>query len=158
MSKRQAAMIEGFWQSQARGTFIRNYPLVVRSPDRASRRADGLILPDEPHRRGHWKKSFDLGRRRVIVIQSKMGRMGMSVMGRALFSARLLLGAGAGSVRSILLCQRVDAALLPLLKLFPEIEIWLSDPTDPENCVRVEYPGNGHEQTYQRTELPNPWL
>jgi hypothetical protein len=63
--------------------------------------------------------------------------MGMYLMGQALFSARLVLAAGAASVRSILLCHRSDNALLPLLKPFGEIEVWLSDPSDPHICKRA---------------------
>jgi hypothetical protein len=137
MSKRETPMTEGFWQSQARGTFIPEYPLVFRGEDRAGRFVDGLILPGEPHRRATWQDFPSLTGKRVIVIQTKVGRMGMYLMGQALFSARLALTAGATSVRSILLCQRADAALMPLLKPFPEVEVWLSDPTNPENCKRA---------------------
>jgi hypothetical protein len=37
------------------GFFIPEYPLVERGVDRAPRYVDGLILPDEPHRRGKWR-------------------------------------------------------------------------------------------------------
>jgi hypothetical protein len=56
---------------------------------------------------------------------------------QALFSARLALACGVASVRSILLCQKPDAALLPLLKPFREVEVWLSDPTNPSICKRI---------------------
>jgi hypothetical protein len=102
-------MTEGFWLWQAPGLFFAEYPLVIRGVDRATRLVDGLILPDEPM---------------------------MYLMGQALFSARLAVSAGAASVRSILLCHKSDAALLPLLEPFPEVEVWLSDPTNPHLCSR----------------------
>lgn len=138
MSKRETPMTEGFWRSQQRGTFIAEYPLVLRGPDRAQRLVDGLVLPDEPHRRARWQDFPSLAGRRVIVIQTKVGRMGMYLMGQALFSGRLALAAGAASVRSVLLCHRADAALLPLLKPFPEVEVWLSDPASPRKCARIQ--------------------
>ena len=65
------------------------YPLVHRATDRAQRLADGLILPDETHGRGNWRDHASLTGRRVIVIQTKAERMGMYLMGQALFSERL---------------------------------------------------------------------
>ena len=41
------------------------------------------------------------------------------------------------SVRSILLCHEADGALLPLLKPFPEVEVWLSDPKNARQCKRI---------------------
>ena len=91
MSKHETPMTEGFWQSSARGLFIAEYPLVQRGTDRAPRLVDGLILPDEPHGRGKWRDCASLTGKRVIVVQTKTGRMGMYLMGQALFSARLAL-------------------------------------------------------------------
>jgi len=98
---------------------------------------DGLILPDEPHGRGKWRDYEALSGRRVIIIQTKAGRMGMYLMGQALFSGRLALASGAASVRSILLCHHGDGALLPLLKPFQEVEVWLSDLKNPLICKRI---------------------
>jgi hypothetical protein len=68
-----------------------------------------------------------LSKPNVIVVQTKAARMGMYLMGQALFSARLALARGAKSVRSILLCTAPDGVLLPLLKDFPEGEVWVYD-------------------------------
>jgi hypothetical protein len=96
-----------------------------------------LILPDESHGGGKWRDYESLSGRRVIVIQTKVGRMGKYLMGQALFSARLALSSGATAVRSILLCHREDGALLPLLKPFPEVEVWLSDLNNPLICKPI---------------------
>jgi hypothetical protein len=130
-------MTEGFWQSVAHGLFIPEYLLVQPAHDRSPRRVDALILPDEPHGRARTRDCADLRGRSVIVVQTKPGRMGMYLMGQALFSGRLAQAAGAASVRSILLCHKTDAALLPLLSSFPEVEVWLSDPGDPMVCRRA---------------------
>ena len=137
MSKHETPMTEGFWESQAPGLFFAEYQLVKRGADRSRRLVDGLILPDEPNGRGKWRDHIPLTDKRVIVIQAKARpyRMGMYLMGQALFSARLArLVCGAASVRSILLCHDTDSALLPLLKPFPEVEVWLSDPKNPRQC------------------------
>ena len=86
-----------------------------------------MILPDEPNRRASFTDYPTLKGRNVIVVQTKAQRMGMYLMGQALFSARLALARGAKSVRSILLCTAPDSVLLPLLKDFPEVEVWVYD-------------------------------
>ena len=91
MSRHETPMTEGFWKSSAHGLFIAEYPLVQRGADRAPRYVDGLILPDEPHGRGKWHDYASLSGKRVIVIQTKIGRIGMYLMGQALFSEPLLL-------------------------------------------------------------------
>jgi hypothetical protein len=129
-------MTEGFWLSQANGAFLPEYPLVRRGKDCGWRAVDGIILPDEPHR-AQFKEYPSLDGRIVIVVQTKRGRMGMYLMGQALFSARLAQRAGAASVRSVLLCHEPDTVLLPLLEPFSEVEVWLSDRLDPLSCRRA---------------------
>lgn len=98
-----------------------------RAPSVGPRRVDAVILPDEPNRRASFTDYPTLKGRNVIVVQTKAQRMGMYLMGQALFSARLALARGAKSVRSILLCTAPDSVLLPLLKDFPEVEVWVYD-------------------------------
>ena len=75
-------------------------------PDRAVRRADAVIFPDEPHGRVKAHDYPSLAGRNVIVVPTKPGRMGMYLMGQARFSARLVKAQGATGVRSILLCHK----------------------------------------------------
>ena len=100
------------------------------------RLVDAVILPDEPHRRASVLEYPSIADRNVIVIQTKAKRMGMYLMGQALFSARLALARGATSVRSVLLTHRVDSELLPLLAPFPEVEVWVCD-RDTLACTRA---------------------
>ena len=116
MSKHETPLTERFWQTCANGAFLPEYPLVRRGSECAQRLVDAVILPDEPHRRASVIDYPSLAGRNVIVVQTKCGRLGMYLMGQALFSARLALTCGAASVRSILLCRFSDSALFPLLK------------------------------------------
>ena len=127
MSKRGTPMTEAFWQQHARGAYIPEYCIVRRAGDCGGRYVDALILPDEPHGRARFADYATLTGRNVIVVQTKAARMGMYLMGQALFSARLALARGAKSVRAILLCTAPDSVLLPLLKDFPEVEVWVCD-------------------------------
>ncbi len=131
-------MTEGFWQAAMRGAFLPEYPLVRRpGPDARQRWADAVILPDEPHGHARVADYPGLAGRNVVVVQTKTGRMGMHLMGQALFSAALVRGLDAASVRSILLCHRADRALLPLLAPFPEVEVWLSHLDNPRLVERA---------------------
>lgn len=130
-------MTEGFWATLERGAFIPEYPLVHGAPDRSPRRADAVIFPDEPRSRARFADYPSIAGRDIIVVQTKIGRMGMYLMGQALFSARLAQAAGAATVRSILLCHETDAALIPLLTPFPEVEVWVCERKDPRICRQI---------------------
>lgn len=57
------------------------------------------------------------------MVQAKAHRLGMYVMGQAIFSADLIRRFGPASVRSGILCTLDDAVLRPLLDRFPEVEV-----------------------------------
>jgi hypothetical protein len=137
MSKHETHITECFWETCTNGALLLEYPLVRRRGlDCSNRLADAVILPDEPHHRASVKDYPSLADHNVVVVQTKAGRMGMYLMGQAVFSARLAVASGAACVRSILLCRRSDSALLPLLKDFPEVEVWLFDDASL-SCKRV---------------------
>ena len=50
----------------------------------------------------------------MVVIQTKASRLGMSVLGQALFSAEILRAAGPREIRTIALCTADDELLRPL--------------------------------------------
>jgi hypothetical protein len=131
MSKHETPVTEGFREAVAPGAFIPEYPLVRRTPRQSSRWADALILPNEENRRATPADYPSIKGHNVIVVQTKARRMGMYLMGQALFSARLAKAQGAATVRSVLLCNQPDSALLPLLVSFPEVEVWLCTAAHP---------------------------
>ena len=81
------SLIEAFWETYAHGPFIPEYCLfrVLLAAD--GKVVDAVILPDEPHHRAKATDYPSLAGRNVIVVQTKRGRMGMYLMGQALFSA-----------------------------------------------------------------------
>jgi hypothetical protein len=138
MSKHETPMTEAFWEGYARGAYIPEYRIVTPIKDHCSVRfLDAIILPDEPHGWARLEDHDKLAGRNVVVVQTKAKRMGMYLMGQALFSARLVIARGAKSVRSILLCTGADSVLLPLLKPFPEVEVWIYDKNNPDICTRA---------------------
>ena len=63
------------------------------------------------------------GGKDIVVIQAKAMRLGMYLMGQAVFSAELMKRFEPRSVRSVILCTKDDALLRPLLAPFPDVEV-----------------------------------
>jgi hypothetical protein len=59
----------------------------------------------------------------VIAVQAKAERLGMYLMGQALFSAELVRRFNPRSIRSIALCYEDDSVLRPLLNPYPHVEV-----------------------------------
>ncbi len=119
MSKHETPMLEAYWQ-RVGGTLITEFPLVLRSTNRARRLTDGLILPNRERGQVQWREvgdSLTLDREEVVVVQVKASRLGMYVMGQAVFSAELLRRRfPAAHVRSVILCTEDDEELHALLE------------------------------------------
>lgn len=116
MSKRETPMTVGYWKSVG-GTLIEEYCLVDRGKDCGGRWVDGLILPDEPTRRAPRGERVSLDGKRVMLVQTKAGRLGMYLMGQVLFSRELVLARFKPlSVESIALCSQGDEILRPMLE------------------------------------------
>lgn len=123
MSKRETPMILRYWK-QVGGTLIEEFPAVRASATCGPRRIDAVILPRRERRRvplGERSK-VSLEGEDVIVVQAKASRLGMYLMGQAVFSPALLKHFKPASVRSVLLCTQDDSELRPLLAPF-EIEV-----------------------------------
>jgi hypothetical protein len=138
MSKLETPMTEAFWQRHANGAYLPEYCLVRRSKDCGGRLADAVILPDRPHGRATIREYPTLTGLNVVVVQTKASRMGMYLMGQAVFSAKLVKEhQKAASVRSILLCTGIDSVLLPFLDPYPEVEVWTCDPSNSYICAPI---------------------
>ena len=121
MSKHETPMIRSYWR-KIRGTLIEEFLAVKASPTCGSRRLDAVILPKGEFRIAHWKE-VSLKGKDIIVVQAKANRLGMYLMGQALFSAALVKRFKPRSVRSIALCKKDDSVLRPLLKRYRHIEV-----------------------------------
>ena len=125
MSKHETPMTEWYWREVLKkGTLIKEYVAIERAEDgsNGSRFMDGLVIMDGP-----FKISDDVTRgiagKDVVVIQSKNKRLGMYLMGQALFSRELILKKKPKSVRSVAVCRKDDKIMRELLKAHPEIEV-----------------------------------
>ena len=89
---------------QVRGTLVEEFPLTRRTPTSGARRADAIILPSGEHRIAT-ADEVEIDGEHIIVVQTKVGRMGMYLMGQAVFSPQLLLhNYQPARVRSVALC------------------------------------------------------
>jgi hypothetical protein len=102
MSKLETPMTEAFWQCHANGAYLPEYCLVYQNKklDVGRRLVDAVILPEKPHGRASIREYPTLAGHNVVVVQTKAERMGMYLMGQAVFTARLVMAQGAASVRS----------------------------------------------------------
>ena len=74
------------------------FPLVTRSTGSGSRWLDGLIVPDLDQGMWRWAEAVKQGftpegvvrDRHVVAVQAKNSRLGMNVMGQAVFTVGLL--------------------------------------------------------------------
>lgn len=116
MSRHETPMIRWYWE-QVGGTLCEEFQVAARRATAARRLLDAVILPDGPKQKAHWSEVSIVGRD-VIVVQAKASRLGMYLMGQALFSAELVKRLGPRSVRSVALCRQDDSILRPLLEQF----------------------------------------
>jgi len=121
MSKHETPMIRWYWE-QVGGTLCEEFQVVARTPTTGQRLLDAVILPGGPKKHLPWHE-VSVRNRDVIVVQAKASRLGMYLMGQALFSAELIKRLGPRSVRSVALCKHDDSVLRPLLEGFPGLHV-----------------------------------
>ena len=114
-------MIRWYWE-QVGGTLCEEFQGVPPSPTTGQRLLDAVIIPVGPKKTAHWSE-VSLRGKDVIVVQAKAKRLGMHLMGQALFSADLIRRFEPKSVRSIALCAQDDEVLRPLLERYEGIEV-----------------------------------
>ena len=107
-------MTRWYWQ-QVGGTLIEEFCAVSRRGDCGYRLIDGVII-----KRGEFriakKPEVEIEDAEIIVVQAKAMRLGMYLMGQALFSAELMKRFNPRSVESVALVTKDDAVLRPLFE------------------------------------------
>jgi hypothetical protein len=121
MSKHETPMTHWFWQ-QVGGTLIEEFCAVRGSSSCGQRLLDAVIVKDAPTVRAE-QNEIDIEGRDIIVVQTKANRLGMYVMGQALFSAKLMERFKPRSIESVALVAKDDSELRPLLGSFPGMRV-----------------------------------
>lgn len=105
---------------------IEEFPAVKRdgANSKKKRHIDGVILlGQKAERRGPRKRDRELVRgKRVIVIQSKARRLGISLIGQVVVSRELLTDLKAKVVKSVGVCREDDLLLHKVLRRFKKCE------------------------------------
>ena len=123
MSKRERPMILRYWD-RVGGTLIEEFQMVKGDALCGPRRADAVIvLNAERCRMPVGRRTVKITGKDVIVVQAKKMQLGMYLMGQAIFSAELMKRFRPKSVRSVILCEKDDAVLRPLLARFRNVEV-----------------------------------
>ena len=126
MSKLETPLTRRYWESVG-GTLIEEFAAVPRGADHSPRWLDGVIVLGGPHKIAK-KSEVDLQDKDIIVIQTKCSRLGMYLMGQALFSKELMKRYKPRSIKSVAICTSSDSVLEPLLKRFENIEVVVLEP------------------------------
>lgn len=125
LNNNETPMLHRYWK-EIGGTLIEEFYAVRRGPGHSERRIDGVIIKggETVIKR---QNEVDLAGQDFIVVQVKTGRLGMYVMGQGLFSARLMRSFHPRTIESIILVEKNDDILSPLLEEFPEVSVIVDD-------------------------------
>ena len=112
MSRLETPLTRRYWR-EIGGTLIEEFPSVRSGPNQGRRLLDGVVLLDSPHLIANHRE-VEIENRDIVVIQTKASRLGMYLLGQALFSRHLMLLFRPSSVDTVAICTRGDAVLEPL--------------------------------------------
>ncbi|MBK8835139.1 MAG: hypothetical protein IPO29_09815 [Anaerolineae bacterium] len=109
------------------GTFILEFPVVKASKGVGDRKVDALIVMNGSVGEASPKDKVEIDGKDVIVVQTKASRLGMSVMGQAVFSIELVKRHfKPKSVRAVIVCTGHDAELEALVLPHTDVEVWIA--------------------------------
>jgi hypothetical protein len=138
MNNREPAMTRWYWR-QVRGTLIEEFRAVQRTATCEQRRLDGVIIQGGEFRIAR-QEEVSVEGQDVIVVQTKVGRLGMYLMGQAFFSAQLMLRFKPRSVVSVALCHKDDEVLGPLFTQYPRMQVVLCPEELPAEPTAADRP------------------
>lgn len=96
----------------------------ARKGSRSGRWIDAIILPGATRRVAKRADAVEIEGQDVIVVQTKANRLGMAVMGQAIFSIALVKRHfKPKSVRAVIVCTGHDEELEALLKQYKKVEV-----------------------------------
>lgn len=112
MSKHETWRTRAYWKKTG-GLLIEEFEVVPKVAGHARRLLDGVIVLNEKPSI-HKGKKYPVEGKDVMVIQTKSGRLGMYLMGQAIFSVELLKKHRPKSIRAIAICGKDDDILHPI--------------------------------------------
>ena len=124
MSKRETPLTRKYWQSIG-GTLIEEFPAVTRGNSNSRRLLDGVVILKGENRIAK-PSEVDIEGKDIVVIQTKVNRLGMYLMGQAFFSRELMKTFKPKSIKTVAICGKDDTVMRDLCKEF-DIEVVVYD-------------------------------
>ena len=121
MSKHETPLTRRYWK-EVGGTLIEEFAAIPRGDDHAQRLIDGIIILNEPTRIAK-KPDVDLKGKDIIVIQTKAHRLGMYLMGQAIFSLEIMKRYKPRSIKSVAICTKGDSEMESLLQKHKNVAV-----------------------------------
>ena len=109
MSKRETPLTRQYWETVG-GTLIEEFVAVLRSDSNARRLIDGVIILNG-NKRIAKTGEVDLTNKDIVVVQTKASRLGMNLLGQAVFLAQLMKMFHPKSIKSVAICTKGDSVL-----------------------------------------------
>ena len=116
MSKHETPLTRRYWE-EVGGTLLEEFPAVRKRQDRGKRLLDAVILPDGPNLTAK-AKDIEITDQNIVIVQTKAYRLGMYLLGQALFSIHLMEPFLPKSIQSVAICTKGDAVLEPLAQKY----------------------------------------
>jgi hypothetical protein len=127
LKRDQLGVDRAYYWEQVGGTLIEEFCAVSGSRSCGRRPLDGVIIKGGEKRIAR-QSEVSVEGQDVIVVQTKASRLGMYLMGQALFSAQLMQGFNPRSVESVALVTQDDSVLRPLLEQYPGMRVVICPP------------------------------
>ena len=124
MSKRETPLTRKYWQSIG-GTLIEEFPAVTKGDSNSRRLLDGVVILGGENRIAK-ASEVDIEGKDIVVIQTKVIRLGMYLMGQAFFSRELMKTFKPKSIKTVAICGKDDTVMRDLCKEF-DIEVVVFD-------------------------------
>ena len=123
MSKKETPLTRRYWE-EISGTLIEEFLAVPKGKNNSQRLIDGVILLGEDKKIVKWDQVI-IENKDIIILQTKANRLGMYLMGQALFSIELMKKFNPRSIRSVMICTKDDEVMRNIAEKYGlEIKIY----------------------------------
>lgn len=123
MSKKETPLTRRYWE-EISGTLIEEFLAVPKGKNNSQRLIDGVILLGEDKKIVKWDQVI-IENKDIIIVQTKANRLGMYLMGQALFSIELMKKFNPRSIRSVIICTKDDEVMRNIAEKYGlEIKIY----------------------------------
>jgi len=112
MSKLETPLTRKYWDTVG-GTLVLEFRAVRKGPGHAQRLLDGVIILGGKTKIATTDE-VEIEGKDIIVVQTKANRLGMYLLGQAVFSKELMKPLKPKSIRTVAICIKGDDVLKPI--------------------------------------------